>query len=171
MSDRQIVVSLIREPVTVPLTGAYAGVTVTLRRLTTPDYAEAQQAAQAIIQDESKLLPLLIEHGLLPEGKLKAWKRKKETDPISYARFLTGVAMWVGAVECGVKGIDSWTGILGEDRKPAPVHRDVIEVLMLDEHFSSQVTAELDKAARILAIEGKPSGVSPTGSSGVGTTA
>ncbi len=157
MSDRQIVVALSREPVTVSLTGAYVGVTVTLRRLTTPDYAEAQQAAQAIIQDESKLLPLLIEHGLLPEGKLKNWKRMKTSDPARYAAFLSGVAVWVGAVECGVKGIDAWTGILGEDRKtPAPLCREVLEVLMLDDHFSSQVTSELDKAARILAIEGKP---------------
>ncbi len=149
-------ISTSREPVTVALTGPYVGVTLTLKRLTTADYSEARQAAQAIVQDESKLLPLLVEHDLLPDGKVKAWKGLKTSDPMRYAAFISGVATWVSAVECGVMGITGWTGVADEAGSPAIVSREALEVLMLDDTFSGQAMAQLDQAARIIASEGKP---------------
>lgn len=149
-------VSTTRTPVSVPLKGRYGEVTVTLNRLTSPHFAEARQAAQALLADDAKLLVLLAEHELLPEGGVRAWKRMKEDDPIRYAAFVSGVGIWLGAVECGLRGVMAWTGIVGEDEGPAPIDRATLEVLMLDEDFRQQVMDELDAAAKILVVEGKP---------------
>lgn len=145
-----------REPVTVPLRAPYADVTVTLRRLTSADYGEAQQAARAILRNDAELLPLLVKHDLLPKGGVKGWKAMKDSDPVAYAGFLSGIGIWVGAVECGVRGVSAWTGVVDDDRHPVPVSRDAIETLMLDEALCNDLMGELDRAARILAIEGEP---------------
>lgn len=150
-------VSTVREPVTVSLKAPFTGVEITLKRLTSADFAEARQAADALIRDDARLMVLMAEHELLPDrNSPKAWRRLKDKDPMRYAATLTGIGVWVAAVECGIRGIDSWTGITGDDGLPAPVSRAALEVLMLDEAFSQQVMAELDQAARILVIEGKP---------------
>lgn len=164
-------VGTLREPVTVSLTGPYAGVSITLNRLTSVKFGEAHQAVQAMLRDDGKLLPLLAQHGLFPEGGIKAWKAMRDKDVMRYAAFVSGIGVWLAAVECGVRGIVSWEGIVGDDKKPAPVTREVIEVLMLDETFSGQCMARLDEVARILITEGKPLGVSPIGSSEPVTTA
>lgn len=150
-------VSTRREPVTVSLPAPYADVTVTLRRLTSADFAEARQAAQSLISDDARLMVLMAEHELLPNrNSPKAWKRLKDTDPLAYVATLSGIGVWVAAVECGIRGIDGWTGILTDDGKPAPVERQILETLFLDEAFSSAVMNQLDQAARILVVEGKP---------------
>ena len=150
-------VSTNREPVTISLRAPYQGVEITLKRLTSADFAEARQAADALIRDDARLMVLMAEHELLPaRNSPKAWKRLKDQDPVRYAATLTGIGVWVAAIECGLRGIESWTGIIADDGKPAPVSRAVLEVLMLDEVFSQQVMAELDQAARILVLEGKP---------------
>lgn len=145
-----------REPVTVPLPRPYNDVSVTLQRLTTADYGEARQAAQAILLNDADLLNLLVKHDLLPDGGVKAWKRMKDRDVLAYAGFLSGVGVWLGAVECALRGVRDWTGILDETGAPASVDRDNLETLMLDDTFSSALMTELDKAARILFVEGKP---------------
>lgn len=144
-----------REPVEVTLRPPYADVSVTLRRLTSSEYGEARQAANAIVRDNSLLIELMVKHDLLPEGGVKAWKTMKDRDVVGYARFLTGIAVWLGSVECAVRGIMAWKGILDDEGKPAPVNREAIEVLMLDEGFSDQVMTRLDEAARILIVEGE----------------
>jgi hypothetical protein len=150
-------VSTVREPVTVSLKPPFKGVEITLKRLTSADFAEARQAAEALVRDDARLMVLMAEHELLPDGNSpKAWKRMKDRDPMAYAATLTGISVWVAAVECGLRGITGWTGVLGDDGAPAPVNRPTLEVLMLDEAFSQQVMAELDQAARILVVEGKP---------------
>lgn len=145
-----------RDPVTVPLSGAYAGVTVTLARLTSPQFAQARHAAQAILDDDGNVIVLMSEHDLLPPGGVRAWKRMRDDDPIAFAAFMTGIRVWVCAVECGLIGIQSWTGIKVEGGTAAPVERNLLEILMLDESFSQQIMDELDAAARILLLEGKP---------------
>lgn len=160
-----------REPVTVHLRPPYGDVGITLRRLTSADYGEARQAAQAILRNDAELLNLLVKHDTLPAGGVKGWKRMKDDDALSYAAFLSGVGIWIGSVECALRGVLAWTGVVAEDGSPVPVSRDALETLMLDEALSSQVMAELDKAARILIIEGEPFGASPSGSSERETTA
>lgn len=147
-----------REPVTVELTGPYAGVSVTLKRLTSADYGEARQAAHAILRNDADLLNLLVKHDLLPTGGVKAWKQMKDKDVLAYAAFISGVSIWLGAVECAMRGVQSWTGIVCDDGKPAPIDRDTLETLMLDETLCSILMNELDKAARILLVEGEPYG-------------
>ena len=154
------------------LQGPFASVSVTLRRLRSTEWEAAREAAQAVLRDDGKLLPLLVEHDLLPEGGVKGWKRMRDGDPLRYAVFLTGVAMWLTAVECGLAGIESWTGVsCDREGAPAPVSRDMLEVLMLDDQFSQQVMALLTEASVLVILEGKPSGASPIGSSEPARTA
>ncbi len=80
----------------------------------------------------------------------------KDGEPIRYAAFISGIGIWLGAVECGARGISAWEGIVGDDKAPAPVDHQTLEILMLDEDFRQQVMDELDAAARILVVEGKP---------------
>lgn len=145
-----------RDPVTVVLKPPYGDVTVTLKRLTTADYGEARQAAHAILRNDAVLINLLVKHDLLPPGGVKAWKRMKDEDLLSYASFLSGVGVWLGAVECAIRGVQAWTGILDAKGKPAAVDRENLETLMLDEVLSTVLMDELDKAARILFVEGEP---------------
>lgn len=147
-----------REPVTVSLRPPYGDVTVTLKRLTTADYGEARQAAHAILRNDAALIVLLAKHDLLPEGGVKVWKRMKDDDVLAYAAFLSGIGVWLGAVECALRGVRSWTGILDAKGRPAAVDRENLETLMLDEGLSTVLMAELDQAARILFVEGEPLG-------------
>lgn len=167
-----VVVSTRTGTVTKELKGQFASVSVTLRRLRSPEWEAAREAAQAVLRDDGKLLPLLVEHDLLPDGGVKGWKRMRDDAPIQYAVFLTGIAMWLTAVECGLAGIESWTGVATDSTGSiAPVSRDMLEVLMLDDQFSQQVMALLTEASVLVILEGKPSGASLNGSSELEKTA
>lgn len=179
-----IIVALTREPVEIQLTGAYAGVGVTLRRLTTPQFQNCQNRALAILADGPALTTVLIRHGLCETA---ADVKRALTDP----DFAAGFGAWLGEVECGIEAILAWTGIATTTGETAPLARDrrkvagvaepvdpadllareVIEALFLDQHFRSQVSRHIDMAARILAIEGKGSGLSETGTAGAAPTA
>lgn len=158
-------------PVTKSLRAPYSDVKVTVRRLRTPEWDSAREAAQAVLRNDAKLLPLLIEHDLLPPGGVKAWRRLRDHEPMKYTQSLIGVAMWLTAVEAALVGVISWEGINTADGGPAPVTREVLEVLCLDDALSGQIMDVLGEAARLLIIEGKPSGASPNGSSEPAPTA
>ncbi len=150
-------ISLNREPVTVPLTGAFTGCTVTLRRLTSNEFAEANAAAQAILRDSSQLFELLEEHGLRPSGrKVKAL--------LADVNFMMGIGIWLGAVECGVRAISDWTGFTDEGGAPIKPERAVLQAAFMSKPFLDQVLPRIDAAAQLLAVEGKDSGPSPSGS-------
>lgn len=153
-----IVLSRETGPVTAALTGRYSGVTVTLARLTSPQYAEANQAAQALLRDTPKLLELLARHDLQPAGAEGV--RKAVTDPA----FMVGIGQWIAAIECACRSVTAWTGVVDEDREPVEPSRSAFEVLCLDDGFSRQLMAEIDKAARVLVVEGKSSRTSLNGS-------
>lgn len=163
-------VSLKTDPVTRSLPGLYGGASVTVRRLRSPEWSSARVAAQAILQDDSQLLPLLVEHDLLPEGGVRGWKRMRDDNPAAYAVFLAGVQQWLTAVECALAGVSAWTGIMTEDG-PAPITREVLHALFLDETLRDLFMDTLTEAALLLVVEGEPSGVSPNGSSAPGKTA
>ena len=80
-------VSLKQGPVTKPLRFPYADVTITARRLRSPEWDSARDAAQAILRNDAELLNLLVKHELLPEGGVRGWKRMKDTDPVAYAAY------------------------------------------------------------------------------------
>ena len=143
-------------PVTKPLRAPYADVTITARRLRTPEWDSARERAQAIIRDDAELLNLLAKHELLPNGSLKEWKRLKDREPGRYAQYLIGVAMWLTAVECALVGVTGWTGIEVEKGVTAPLDREVLEVVLLDEALSDQIMGVVTEAARLLIVEGEP---------------
>lgn len=162
-------ISLNREPVTVPLSGAFAGCTVTLRRLTSNEFAEAGNAAQAVLRDSSRLVELLEEYDLRRDGqKIKA--------ALVDVEFMAGIGQWLAAVECGLRAISAWSGFADDDARPIPVPgarateaekaqwRRVLEAAFLSKPFMDQVLPRIDAAAQLLAVEGKGSGVSPNGS-------
>lgn len=159
-----IVIALNREPVIHPLTGPFAGASVTLRRLTSNEYEEARAAALILLRDRSKLVELLERHDLRPKGR-------KLDAILSDVDFMMGVGEWIAAVECGVRAISDWSGFVDQDRQPLPPTRAAMEAVFLSQPFLDQVRPAMDAAAQLLVIEGKGSGVSPTGSPAAGTTA
>ena len=140
-------------------------------RLRSPEWDSARDAAQAILRNDAELLNLLVKHELLPEGGVRGWKRMKDTDPVAYAQYLIGIGMWLTSVECALVGVIAWTGINTEDGVPAPVDREILEVLLLDEALSDQILSVVTEAAQLLIVEGEPFGASLNGSSAPGTTA
>ena len=152
-------------PVTKSLRAPYADVKVTVRRLRTPEWDTAREAAQAILRDDGKLLELMLAHDLLPEGGVKAWRRLRDKEPVKYTQALMGLSLWLVAIEAMLLGVISWEGFVNAEGQPAPVSREVLEVLCLDDALSSQIMDVLGEAARLLIVEGKPSGVLPSGSS------
>lgn len=157
-------VALLTEPVTRTLNPPYHDLRVTVRRLRSPEWDAAREAAMVIVRDDAELLNLLVQHDLLPEGGVRGWKRMKDADPLAYARFITGVSMWLTAVECALVGVLSWVGLTTDDGKPAPLDRATLQVVLLDETISDQLMSILTEAGQILVVEGKPSGASPSGS-------
>lgn len=156
-----------REPVTEDLDGPFTGCTITLKRLTSNQFAEARSAAVALIQDRGKLFILMEEHGLRPEGR-------RLGDLVKDIQFMAGVGEWIAAVECGVRAIKSWTGFMdgqGEDAQPLPVTREVLEAAFLNEVFLRQVMPLIDRAANLIVSEGKGSGLSLSGSPAQGRMA
>lgn len=151
-----IKLSLQTDPVRVLLKAPYDSVTVTVRRLRSPEWESAREAAQTIVKDDGKLWPILVEHDLLPRGGLKALKRLRDNDPLEYWAFLTGVITWLVAVECALVGLIEWEGVHLESGEPAKINRETLQVLLLDEQMSSALMEILTSAARILVTEGKP---------------
>lgn len=162
-----VVIALNREPMTFDLEGPFKGCTITLRRLTSNEFAEARNAALALIADKGQLFTLLEQWDLRPKGR-------RMGDLIKDMRFMAGVGEWLGAVECGFKAISGWTGFMdgsGPDAKPLPVTREVLQAAFLNEVLMRQVMPLIDRAANLVVQEGKDSGLSPNGSPAHGRTA
>ena len=151
-------VALKTDPVEKRLRAPYADVTVTARRLRSPEWDTARDRALAIVRNDAELLNLLVKHELLPEGGVRGWKRMKDDDPVAYSQFMMGVSMWLMAVECALVGVSAWSGIEIGEGVPAPITREVLEVVLLDEALSDQIMAVLTEAARLLIVEGEPYG-------------
>lgn len=166
-----VLLNLKTDPVTRRLKPPYDGMTVTVRRLRSTEWDGARDAAQTLLRNDAELLPLLAKYDLLPTGGVREWKRMRDQRPADYARYLIGVSMWLTAVECALVGLSGWTGLEVAPGQAAPLDRDTLEALLLDEAISDQIMAVLTEAAQILVIEGKPSGASPNGSSARAKTA
>lgn len=151
-------VDLKTDPVEKRLRTPYADVTITARRLRSPEWDTAREKALAIVRNDAELLNLLVKHELLPEGGVRGWKRMKDDDPVAYTQFIVGVSMWLTAVECALVGVSAWAGIEVEAGVTAPITRDVLEVVLLDDALSDQIMAVVTEAARLLIVEGEPFG-------------
>lgn len=155
--------SLNRAPLTEPLRGPFEGVTITLRRLPSPELQAARSAAMSLIRDSSKLVELIDHHDIWPRDA--NGRRRKVKDFTEDPLVMTGLGEWVAAVECGLRSIAAWTGMLDERGQPLPVSREALEVLFLSEPFLDQVMSLMDRSSQILVTEGNVSGASPIGSS------
>lgn len=158
-----ILISTDRTPVVERLTGPFQGATITLRRLPSPELQAARAAALALVRDHAKLVALVDRHDVWPRDKVTGRRRKVDDftkDPL----VMMGLGEWIGAVECGLRSIEAWTGFADVAGAPAPVTREVLEVLFLSEPFMDQVLPLMDRAAQLLVIEGNGSRGSPTGS-------
>lgn len=156
-------ISTDRAPVVEVLHGPFAGATVTLRRLPSPDLQAARAAAMALVRDHAALIRLIDRHDVWPRDRVTG-RRRKVDDFTADALVMMGLGEWIAAVECGLRAIESWTGFAGADGAPLPVTREALEVLFLSEPFLDQVLPLMDRAAQILVIEGNASRGSPNGS-------
>lgn len=162
-----VVIALNRDPVTFTLAAPFTGCTVTLRRLTSNEFAEARNAATALIRDKSALFALLEDWDLRPRGR-------KIADLVADLKFMAGIGEWLAAVECGVRAISAWTGFMdapGPEGQPLPVSRKALEGAFLNDILLQQIIPLIDRAANLTASEGNVSGVSPNGSPAQGRTA
>lgn len=153
--------SLLTAPVEVDLAAAgYPGVSLTLRRLTAPELAEARDATVSILREARKGLEALKPYGL--DGADAAGQRLNPADPDQMIRAGT----LVGGVEIAVRAIQAWTGItLDEAGTLAPISRETLSILLQDDAIQRRIMKEVEAAARILVTEGNASGPSPAGSS------
>ena len=179
-----VVAALTRTPVTVPLTGAYAGASVTLRRLTAPQFHDCQSRALALLANPEDLLIILARHELFENA---AGLRAVMANPMANA----GLAQWLAEVECGIEAISAWDGFTVEGGAPAPLARDrgkiagvaepsdlsdlqarlTMETFFLDPALGRALAREITAAAMIVVTEGNGCGVSATGTAGPAPTA
>lgn len=161
-------IATLRGPVTEAMRAPFAGVSLTVRRLTTPDFVRCQAAAWSIIRDREALPIVLERHSLVrTAGDMKR--------AMSDVAFQGGIGAWLASVECGLAAISDWEGLVGDDGETkAPLAAELVKVagvvqpveaadlaaritmetLMLDVAFERQARAMIDKAAVLLAVEG-----------------
>lgn len=145
-----ISINLDRSPVEVGLSGAFDGVQLTLRRLTSVSFAQARAATMNIVSDAERLETVMVANDLLPDGGVEAWRRMGADHPERHAAFLGGVSVWIGQVECATRAIADWTGIATADGEPVRVSREAIESLMLNEDACRQIGEAIDRAAVLI---------------------
>lgn len=153
--------SLLRGPVEADLSDLYPGLKVTLRRLTSPEIGEARDAALEVLRQAREGLEALEVYGLA--GEDVHGRRLNPTDPHQMLR----AGMLVGQVEIAVRAIEAWEGVCLEDGEVAPVNRETLSLLLLDDAISRRLMREIEQACRVLISEGNGSGPSPAGSSAI----
>jgi len=154
-----IVLSLLTDPVEVPLPDVGPGVSVTLRRLTAPQLAVANARAQDAVRQLAGGLASINDYGL------------DSLNPLSPEEMLQAGHL-IGSVETALAALISWRGISLEDGSPAPITRQTLSILLQAEAIDHALRAEITAACRILTVtadpadptEGNGSGPSPAGS-------
>lgn len=155
-----IVLSLLKGPVECDLGDLYPGLKVTLRRLTSPELAEARDAALTVLRQARNGLEALSPYGLDGEDV-----NGQRLNPLDEAQMIRAGAL-VGAVEIAVRGLIGWEGVSLQGGEVAPINRETLSILLLDDALSRRLLKELEAASRVLVTEGNASGPSPAGSSG-----
>lgn len=179
-----VIAALTRAPVAVALTGVYAGASVTLRRLTAPQFHDCQSRALALLANPEDLLIILARHEMIENARDL---RAVMANPMASA----GLAQWLAEVECGIEAIVAWEGFAIEGGAPAPLARDrrriagvaepadladlqariVMETFFLDQALGQQLSRQITAAALILVTEGNGSGISANGTAEPAPTA
>lgn len=132
---------------------------IRLRRLTSVELDQARRVAIQVIAKVGQATSALADYGL--DGEDTNGVRISVHDVGQMSR----VGRLVEVVEVAKSAIIEWAGFTldGEGGPPAPVDRQTLAVLLLDDGFERRLSAEIERAARILVAEGKGSGSSPSG--------
>ncbi|WP_309628409.1 hypothetical protein [Brevundimonas sp.] len=144
-----VTLQLDREPVQFDLSGAVAGVSVSIRRLNPMALTAAQTAVQQTMSNSEELLIVLARNRLLPEGGETVWRSLPETDLEAYLEAMVGISNWLSAVELGVRALSDWAGFHDDQGKAHPMTRLVIEAAMLIPDFQEQVLARIDECLAV----------------------
>lgn len=146
------------------------GFKVTLRRLTSPELQQIREGVVDKLMAATAGLAVLSDYGL--DGPDANGVR---LDPADQGQMIRA-GILVGQVEVMLAALVSWEGVAvlvdpGDESKGvqlAPITREVLSVLMLDDAISRRLLGEAEAAARLVISEGNASGSSPIGSSAKG---
>lgn len=150
----------------VDLSDLLPGVKLVVERLDSTQLAAARERALKSVKALSDGMTALAVYGLDQTDATGATVNL--ADPDQMAR----IGALIGAVEVCVDGVKSWNITLDKDAtEPAPITREALAVLLMDDKVQNRIMAEIHAAARILVAEGKGFGASRNGSSTEGKTA
>jgi hypothetical protein len=152
-----LVLKMRREPRWVDLSDLYSGFKVRLRSLTSGDFALARDRASKAMKAFYDGAQSIADYGL--DYRDATGGRLDLSDPDQILR----VGHVIGSVEVAMLAITEWQGISLEDGSPAPVRREALTLLLMDEAVERRLIAEIDAVARILTDEKKDSPASPNG--------
>jgi hypothetical protein len=139
---------------------------IRLRRLNSVELDEARRAAIQVVAKVGQSVSALADYGL--DGEDTNGVRISVSDVGQMSR----VGRLIETVEVAMKAVIEWGGFsLVKDGPPAPVDRQTLAVLLLDDGFERRLTGDIELAARILVAEGNVSGSSPSGFSPLAQTA
>lgn len=143
-----IVLRTLRDPEWVDFSQRYAGVRILIRRLTTLEMREARSQAVQTLKAVESNLDALKPYGLhTPDA---TGVRLALTSEDQMAR----VGRLIGSVEVAIRAIEAWEGIADEGGALAPVTRETLSVLLMDDGMETHLIREVDRLARILVQEG-----------------
>lgn len=141
-----IVAQLLRDPEWVDLPG---GVRAKLRRLTSPELREAKARALLTIKSLESSFDGLKVYGLQEADATGV--RINIADEAQMMR--TGLL--ISAVETAMDSLIEWEGVsLTKGGPPAPITRDILAVLLLDDEIDNQLRSEITRLARVVVREG-----------------
>lgn len=157
--------SLLGGTVEADFSALYPGFKVQLLRLTTLELSVARRTAMRVLEKARDGVEGLAPYGLATPD---AAGMKLDTSDLDQ---MTGVGELVGAVECCLLAFKSWEGVELEDGSVAPITRETLSLLLMDDTLRRYAVGKIDQAARVLVTEGNGSGPSRNGFSEPGATA
>lgn len=155
-----IILSRLTAPVWIDASRIYPGVRFQIRRLTSLDMGVIRDRTMAALRALREGVEALEPYGLNDEDASGA--RFNPMDPAQGMR----IGKLIASVETAKDALIAWEGVCTDAVGTlAPIERPVLAQLLLDDALDNFLIGEISKASRILATEGKRSGVSPPGSS------
>lgn len=150
-------ISLMTGPVDVPLDDLLPGLSLRVNRLNSMDFALARDRADTAVQNLREGLSALAEYGLHQPDAVG--ERLDVTDQAQMFR----IGHLIFSTELALLAVASWIGPVLEDGKPAPVCRETLSRLLMDERVEQRVLKEIGAAAQIVVAEKKDSPTSLNG--------
>lgn len=156
------------EPVLVDLTDLVPGLKISVRPCTSLILIIAQRRMADALEAARNASMSLASYGF--DRMDASGARLDPADPNQ----MLGIGEIIATVEVGMVAIAGWEGVSiqkGKKKVPAPINRETLTALFLDNRVRSRMRREFDAASRVLVSEGNASGVLRSGSSGRDRTA